>query len=115
MQAALACIRAQERGHVGTEPFYWSTISTQGYMETVNRLMPQHGVDMEELDMEERMQVQRAAKDRRNLEDLYEHGRVDNVKVRLLLEVSGRTYVCRAAEISLMEMSGMQMLVNMFS
>lgn len=63
-------------------------------METVRRLIPQVDVDMDQLDEEEQEKAQSAAKERRNLEDVFsdKHGGVCSVKIRTLLRVSVRVY-----------------------
>lgn len=69
-------------------------ISVEGYLETVQRLIPQLDVDMDQLDSEEQERVQSAAKERRNLEDVFsekDEG-VSSIKIRTLLRVSGREF-----------------------
>lgn len=59
-------------------------------MEAVRRLIPQVDVDMDQLNNEEQEKAQSAAKERRNLEDIFskKHGGPCSVKIRTLLRVS---------------------------
>lgn len=86
-QAALSCFLAQQRNHVGSEPFDWATVATKPYMRVVNRLIPEVDVDIDALDDEEQMS---ASKERRNLTDVFLEKRraVSSLKLRTLLKVT---------------------------
>lgn len=65
-----------------------AAISTKGYIATVNRLLPEVvDVDLDTLDNEEQMT---AAKERRNLTDVFfgKSYAVSSLKVRTLIRVS---------------------------
>lgn len=88
IQAALAHIRAQEPA----QPCDWSAVSTHGYMDVVNRLLPQMDVDMDTLEDEEQLEIVCARAQRRTLGDIFvdKHRVVSSLKMRALLTVSGR-------------------------
>lgn len=87
MQAALAHIRAQEP----VQSHDWSTISTEDYMDTIERLLPDMDVDMDSLEDDEQLQIISARKQRHSLEDIFadKGTAVSSLKIRSLLHVSG--------------------------
>lgn len=85
-------MRAQHRDHIGLDPFNWGGVSTKEYIAVVNRLIPPLNEDLDALDDEEQMT---AAKERRNLMDVFLEKRSapSSLKLRTLLRVRSPTAI----------------------